>query len=136
MGSAKRVTTDEREIVRALWPSYGVSDIARKIGRSRNTVAKVIDQEGLRGLAKEPAHPASPAAPPPDDEDRPLDRLRELRGVLRRNLFEAPPGSVAGIAREYRATVEAIERLEGGDGDGATSALDTIASAISAKLSA
>ena len=135
MGSAKRVTTDEREIVRALWPSYGVSDIARKIGRSRNTVAKVIDQEGLRGLAKEPAHPATPAAPPPDDEDRPLERLRDLRGVLRRSLFEAPPGSVAGIAREYRATVEAIERLEGGNGDGATSALDTIASAISAKLS-
>ena len=28
MGSAKRVTTDERQIIRALWPSYGVSDIA------------------------------------------------------------------------------------------------------------
>lgn len=136
MGSAKRVTTDEREVVRALWPSYGVADIARKIGRSRNTVSKIIDQEGLRELAKEPAH----VEPIGEGDgrgagDRPLERLRELRGLLRRALFEAPPGSVAGIAREYRATVEAIERMEGG-GDGASSALDTIASAISAKLSA
>ena len=136
MGSAKRVTTDERQIVRALWPSYGVSDIARKLGRSRNTIAKVIDQEGLRDLAQKPAQVGRPGAAPADaDGDRATERLRELRDVLRRALFEAPPGSVAGIAREYRATVEAIARAEGDDGDGASSALDTIASAISAKLS-
>ena len=137
MGSAKRVTTDERQIVRALWPSYGVADIARKLGRSRNTISKVITQEGLRELAQEPARPRPPeAAPGEGGDDRSLERLRELRDVLRRALFEAPPGSVAGIAREYRATVEAIARAEGDDGDGASSALDTIASAISAKLSA
>lgn len=133
MGSARRVTTDERQIIRALWPSYGVSDIARKLGRSRNTVSKVIDQEGLRDAAQEPAQPPAAA-----DEDGPsaLERLRELRDLLRRALFEAPPGSVAAIAREYRATVEAIEKAEGGDGDGASSGLDALASAISAKLSA
>lgn len=136
MGSARRVTTDERQIIRALWPSYGVSDIARKLGRSRNTVAKVITQEGLRGAAQEPAQPPA-AAPAPADGDGPsaLERLWELRDLLRRALFEAPPGSVAAIAREYRATVEAIEKAEGGEGDGASSALDTLASAISAKLS-
>lgn len=136
MGSSKRVTTDERQMVRALWPSYGVSDIARKLGRSRNTISKVITQEGLRDLAQEPAHEA-PAEGGPGGKggDRAVERLRELRDMLRRALFEAPPGSVAGIAREYRATVEAIARAEGGDGDGASSALDTLASAISAKLS-
>lgn len=136
MGSAKRVTTDERQMVRALWPSYGVSDIARKLGRSRNTISKVISQEGLREAAQEPAHgPAVDDRAPGDGGDQDIERLRELRGVLRRALFEAPPGSVAGIAREYRATVEAIARAEGDDGDGASSALDTLASAISAKLS-
>lgn len=136
MGSSKRVTTDERQMVRALWPSYGVSDIARKLGRSRNTISKVITQEGLRDLAQEPAHEA-PAEGGPGGEggDSATERLRELRDMLRRALFEAPPGSVAGIAREYRATVEAIARAEGDDGDGASSALDTLASAISAKLS-
>lgn len=137
MGSPKRVTTDERQIIRALWPSYGVSDIARKLGRSRNTVAKVIRQEGLRDAAQGPAQPVA-AASPPGERGGPsaLERLRELRDLLRRALFEAPPGSVAAIAREYRATVEAIEKAEGGEGDGASSGLDALASAISAKLSA
>lgn len=137
MGSAKRVTTDERQIIRALWPSYGVSDIARKLGRSRNTISKVIDQEGLRDLAQEPAQGGPPGdAPTGPDGDGATERLRELRDVLRRALFEASPSAVAGIAREYRATVEAIARAEGDDGDGASAGLDALASAISAKLSA
>lgn len=136
MGSGKRITTDEREIVRALYPSYGISDIARKLGRSRNTVAKIVTQEGLRELAQEAARSEAPAPQRGEQPgDAPIERLRELRDVLRRAMFESPPGSTAGIAREYRATIETIERMEGGEGDGASTALDTIASAISAKLS-
>ena len=79
--------------------------------------------------------PRPHGAPADGDGPSALERLWELRDLLRRALFEAPPGSVAAIAREYRATVEAIEKAEGGEGDGASSALDTLASAISAKLS-
>ena len=132
MGSAKRLTTDEREIIRALYPSYSLSDIARKLNRSRTTVAKAVAEEGLRERA------AKPDAPEPVSEasgDAALPRMRELRDRLRRAMFEAPPSAMAALAREYRATIETIERMEGGDGDAAAAALDALAGSIASKLS-
>jgi len=55
--------------------------------------------------------------------------------MLRAALNDAPPQAVAGLAREYRATIEEIGRLEGGDGgDPVAGALDSIAARIAAKM--
>lgn len=40
------------------------------------------------------------------------DQLEELRDFLRDQLDQAPPSAVAGIAREYRATLDALAALE------------------------
>lgn len=130
----RRVTADERDIIRALYPRFPISEIARKLGRSRNTVAKVVRGEGLDAPAPKPAHDLSGAAAEMDGSD--LSRLRELRERLRVAMMDAPPAALAALAREYRATIEAIERMEGGDGDGSSAALDTIARAISSKMPA
>lgn len=42
------------------------------------------------------------------------DQLEELRDFLRDQLDQAPPSAVAGIAREYRATLDALAALESG----------------------
>lgn len=42
------------------------------------------------------------------------DQLEELRDLLRDQLDQAPPSAVAGIAREYRATLDALAALESG----------------------
>lgn len=43
-------------------------------------------------------------------------QLEELRDILRAQLEDAPPSAVAGIAREYRATLADLAAL-GGAGD-------------------
>lgn len=62
------------------------------------------------------AQGACPGASPPGEPETTAERLVELRGMLRAALNDAPPQAVAGLAREYRATIEEIDRLEGGDG--------------------
>lgn len=42
------------------------------------------------------------------------DQLEELRDFLRDQLDQAQPSAVAGIAREYRATLDALAALESG----------------------
>lgn len=65
------------------------------------------------------------------DPQTDLDRLIELRGILRRAMDDAPPGAVSGLSREYRETCKQIAQMEGGDhADPAARALDTIAESI------
>ena len=53
-----------------------------------------------------------------------------IRYGLSTNAFD-----VTQLAREYRATIEEIDRLEGGDGgDPVAGALDSIAARIAAKM--
>ena len=137
MGSAKRISSDERDIIRALYPRFSISDIARKLHRSRNTVSKEIREMGLPKPASKPDLPTAAEVAAGDYPDgSALSRLVELRDRLRDAMFDAPPAALAGLAREYRATIEAIERMEGGDGDGSSAALETIARAISSKMPA
>ena len=61
--------------------------------------------------------------------------MKELHGMLRNALAVAAPREMAGLAREYRATVEAIERMEGGAGDEEANALDVVAKSIAMRMS-
>ena len=63
-----------------------------------------------------------------------LGRLRWVRDLLQRQLLEAEPTQAARLAKEYRDTVEAIERMEGAEGGGADDGLDALAGAIARKL--
>ncbi|MEV0151545.1 MULTISPECIES: hypothetical protein [unclassified Nonomuraea] len=44
------------------------------------------------------------------------ETLEELRDLLLANLLHAPPSAVAGIAREYRATLAELAALGAGAG--------------------
>lgn len=132
MPSKGPVTEIELEYVRAKFPQMSVAEIARRMGRSRACVNDVVRREGLREACKrQPADTAPEGAAPSD----PLSRLKELRDMLRKSLKEASPKEMASLAREYRATVEAIDRMEGGDDDEAASALDAVAKSIAMRMS-
>lgn len=136
MPSGKRITEPERDMIRALFPKYGVAGTAKAIGRSRTAVNNIVRSEGLRADVRKDAPRDPPGAVDSGAGDKStLDRLKDLRDSLLGAMTYATAGSMAGLAREYRATLEAIERLEGGDGDGTSAALDTIARSIASKLS-
>lgn len=83
------------------------------------------------GLARIVSNPAPRSGEPQSQ----LDRLKEARDSLRLAMLDAPPQAVAGIVREYRATIDEINKLEGGGRDDpAARALDAIAESIAAKL--
>lgn len=65
-----------------------------------------------------------------------LSRLKELRDILRDALKVAAPGETASLAREYRANIEAIDRMEGGPDDPKAIAIDEIGASIARSLSA
>lgn len=132
MRSKGPVTEMEREYVRAKFPQMSVVEIAKNMGRSRACVNNIVAKEGLREKCKRQVSIEAPVAGAPDD---PLSRLKALRGMLRNALAVAAPREMAGLAREYRATVEAIERMEGGAGDEEASALDVVAKSIAMRMS-
>lgn len=124
---------NERDFIRATFPQLSVSAIAERLGRSRETVNKFVRDEGLReGRQKEPAPQPDPGPAP----EGTAARLTELRDRLRAALMEASPKEVAPLAREYRATLLELERMEGGKDDPASVALDAISERIARKLSA
>lgn len=132
MRSKGPVTEMERDYVRSKFPQMSVAEIANSMGRSRACVNNIVKKEGLReGRTRSPSTGNAPAAP----ADGTLGRLKELREMLRSSLAVAQPREIAGIAREYRATVEAIERMEGGSDDEAASALDAVAKSIALRMS-
>lgn len=132
MGRVRKLTDSERKSIVLMFPQLGVTETARRVGCSKSTVQRVWTADGA-GAAD--AQGACPGASPPDEPETTAERLVELRGMLRAALNDAPPQAVAGLAREYRATIEEIDRLEGGDGsDPVAGALDSIAARIAAKM--
>lgn len=137
MAGKGRVTEGEREYIRSKIGQLSVTKIAKNLGRSRSIVSKIVSDEGLRKKAVETAstEPAPGGAPPPGPADT-LGRLKELRDMLRDALKVAQPRETAALAREYRATVEAIDRMEGDPDDPKAIAIDEIGASIARSLSA
>ena len=132
MGRVRKLTDSERKSIVSMFPQLGVTETARRAGCSKSTVQRVWAADGAGAPG---AQGACPGASPPDEPETTAERLVELRGMLRAALNDAPPQAVAGLAREYRATIEEIDRLEGGDGsDPVAGALDSIAARIAAKM--
>lgn len=132
MRSKGPITEMERDYVRSKFPQLSVADIAENMGRSRACVNGIVKKEGLREKCKRETSTGEAGGTVADD---PLSRLKELRGMLKSSLAVAAPREMAGLAREYRATVEAIERMEGGSDDEAASALDAVAKSIALRMS-
>lgn len=113
-----------------MFPQLGVTETARRMGCSKSTVQRIWKQDGGTVEVTRNSCPAN-------EPQTKLDRLIELRGMLRAAMNDAPPQAMSSLAREYRETMEQIDRLEGGsDGDPVSSALDSIAARIAAKMPA
>ena len=127
---AAPLSEQEREFIISNYAQLGASEVARRIGCTRRTVQRIWASSGKpEKVRQEPVTTMEPLTQ--------LDRLVELRGILRAALSDAPPQAISGLAREYRETMEQIERMEGGDsGDPINSALDSIAARIAAKMPA
>lgn len=132
----------EREFVKNAYPALGPAAIAKKLGRSRSGVCKLIKELKECGAIKsteatrERAPAMAESAPPRDSEEGKQDtlgRLRWVRSLLERQLYDAEPGSAARLAKEYRDTIEAIDRLER-DGGAENDLIGQFADALAAKL--
>lgn len=132
MGRVRKLNDSERRSIVSMFPQLGVTETARRVGCSKSTVQRVWAADGSGAADTQGACPGASARGEPETT---AERLVELRGILRAALNDAPPQAVAGLAREYRATIEEIDRLEGGDGsDPVAGALDSIAARIAAKM--
>lgn len=128
MGKNRRLTDAERKSIVEMFPQLGVTETARRVGCSMSTVQRIWKQDGGAAEVAQNHYPTS-------EPKTKLDRLIELRGMLRAAMNDAPPQAMSSLAREYRETMEQIDRLEGGtDGDPVSSALDSIAARIAAKM--
>ncbi len=127
---AAPLSEQEREFIVSNYAQLGASEVARRIGCTRRTVQRIwASSEKPEKVRQEPATSDGPQTK--------LERLIELRGILRAAMNDAPPQAISGLAREYRETMEQIERMEGGDSDDPVSgALDSIAARIAAKMPA
>lgn len=131
MASNKPLSDTEKDFVAATWPTLPVAEIARRLGRGRTCINNYIRSSGLRERAGD-----APRANAPDEREPSagrqdtLERLRELRELLRSSLVEAPTAMVASLSREYRATVDEIARLEEQDGGDGDDVLDRLADAL------
>lgn len=134
MAAKGPVTEMEREYIRSKFPQLSVAQIAKNLGRSRSAVNKVVKTEALRSapVREECPEPAEKDGEPPDT----VSRLKELRDLLRDALRVAQPRETAALAREYRATCEAIDRMEGDTDDPKAIAIDEIGASIARSLSA
>lgn len=131
MAANKPITDEEREFIRAMFPQMSVAKIAEKLGRSRTGVNDVVRKENLREKCARPPVKSNAKRESPDG---PLERLEELRDMLRAALGSAEPKEMPSLAREYRATMDAIEKFEGGGGDDAA-AFDALAASIAKRMS-
>lgn len=126
-----RWAADERQFIKSAYPRLGTAEIAKKLGRSRSGVSKLVKEMKESGeipsaKSMERSTGRVTAGPPPDAPDGTQDtagQLRWVRDILERSLWDAEPPQAARLAKEYREAVMAIEGMEGGsDGDGALAA--------------
>ncbi len=111
MGKADRMTEEELEYIRAVYPKLGPSEIARRLGRSLSAVKSRIKQMGL----KKTESPFTVVSIKQKDESQnTYDRLIELRGVLQNQLADinTPSNCIASLSKEYRAVLKDIEAFE------------------------
>ena len=127
---ASRLSDMEREFIIENYAQLGATETARRVGCDRRTAQRIY----AASKGEEPVRQKPVANSEPQTK---LDRLIELRGMLRAAMNDAPPQAMSSLAREYRETIEQIDRLEGGsDGDPVSSAFDSIAARIAAKMPA
>ena len=122
----KRWTADERQFVKNAYPALGPAAIAKKLGRSRSGTCKLIAE--MKGSGEIPAGKSTgpstdravmgPPADAPDGTQDTLGRLRWVRGILERGLWDAEPSQAARLAKEYRDTVAEIGRMEAREAGG------------------
>lgn len=136
MSWSKPFTEDEITFVRESFGQLSPAEMAQRLGRSKRGVNNLISRLGLRASQK--AEEPAPAPPRQAASGSQLDALLELRDILRLALLDAGPQSIPKVAREYRETLDEIERLrdggESGPGRG-EDAFDALLGAIGRKLS-
>lgn len=109
MGKADRMTEEELEYIRAVYPKLGPSEIARRLGRSLSAVKSRIKQMGL----KKTESPFTVISVKPNKETQnTYERLLELREILQAQLIDAPSNCIASLSKEYRAVLKDIEAFE------------------------
>lgn len=108
----RRMTDSDKEFVRAAWPGVSAGKIAARIGFSKTAVIGYLKREGLWERREELENVEPSTSGPEDGRQDTLGRLRELRDALKCSLVGADAKTIPSVAREYRATVEEIGRLE------------------------
>ena len=121
-------TEAAREFVRNAYPALGPAAIAKKLKRSRSGVCALIKRMKESGeIATDEstgesvgAGISAPHADGPDGRQDTLGRLRWVRQIIERQLYDAEPSTAARLAKEYRETLEqnarkAEAREDGGD---------------------
>lgn len=128
MGKADRMTAEELEYIRAVYPEIGPSAIARNLGRSLSAVKARIKEMGLKKETRIVEFPKVEVTL--HDPQNELDRLIETRELLRKSLVDAPPNCIASISKEYRAVLQDIEALENKKDDAQDNPLEQLAKKI------
>lgn len=128
MGKADRMTEEELEYIRAVYPKLGPSEIARRLGRSLSAVKSRIKQMGLK---KSESPFAVVSVKQKGESQSTYERLLELREILKDQLVDAPSNCIASLSKEYRAVLKDIEAFEQNDqSKGQEDPLERIAKAI------
>lgn len=136
---SRKFSDRERAFVINAYPALGPAEIARKLGRSKSGVCSLIAQLKRAGeiSAAESADRRSQEPPPAElDEGEGQDtigRLRRLRALLERQMYDAGPAQVARIAAEYRAVVDEIDKRENRGDGGDDDVLGRLADALAGK---
>lgn len=112
MGKADRMTEEELEYIRAVYPKLGPSEIARRLGRSLSAVKSRIKQMGLK---KSESPFVVVSVKQREESQNTYERLLELREILQDQLVDAPSNCIASLSKEYRAVLKDIEAFEQND---------------------
>lgn len=130
--AGKALSPAEVEYIKNHFPEKTRAAIAKDLKRAKTTVGNVIKKYGLDVVPREVEEQKAKAGEPYDT----LMRLKAVRDRLYRAMEVATPRELPSLAREYRATVEAVEKMEGAETDDAQSGLDALAASIARRMPA
>lgn len=131
MGRFKPLSKAEKMFIEDNYPRMTKSAIADALERNPSTIGRYVADNDLDSR---PVATVAARAGKPRCMTR-LERLQDLRDMLLQAMALAQPREMAAIAREYRATIESIERLEGSD-DGEPDGLSALAASIAERMQA